>query len=127
MGPVETRLAAYGAINGLVYGMLGETSASVDRFVRLTAERGTERRWRRMGARSILEARAAIMFTMRRSIGITATRENAKMIRERLNILLEDGGLAAERNRNNGRFNAKRAQNHYANWAFGEDRAGRQF
>ena len=66
------------------------------------------------------------MFSMRRSIGITATRENAKMMRMRLGMVLGDGAAAAKCRRN-AKYHAKNAQNHYRNWAFGEDYERRYF
>ena len=58
---------------------------------------GAERIWRRMGARSALEAKGVIKNRLRRSIGITATRAAARLKIDRLGIALGDGAKAAQR------------------------------
>ena len=119
-GPVETRLNGYGAIRGLVFGARGESSKDVARLIKLTATIAAERRWRELGARSVGDARNAIMHSVRRSLGIVAVREAAKLKRERLGIVLGNGSAASERRRGAKR-RAQRMHHDYANWAFGRD------
>ena len=120
-GPVESRLAGFGTVRALVFGPRGEVSKDVERLIRKAAEVGAERRWRLMGARSQQEARAALLFMMRRSIGITAVRANAKMMRERLGLVLGNGAAASKRRRC-AKQKERNVDNNYWNWSCGDDR-----
>jgi len=115
-GPIRTRYRSYGPPRALVIGMRGESSKDVDRFVRKTAEIGGERKWRRMGARSAREATAAIMHSMRRSIGIVATRVNAIFLRERLGVVLGNSPAASKR-RKQAKYQERKMRHNYAHWA----------
>ena len=95
--------------------MCGESSKDVDRFIRKTAEIRGERKWRRMGARSAREATAAIMHSMRRSIGILATRANAIFLRERLGVVLGNGPAASKRRRQ-AKYQERKMRYNYAHW-----------
>ncbi len=77
---------------------------------------GAERKWRGMGSRSQREAAAVLKNSMRRRIGVVAVRENARLKRERLAIILSpDGGVAAAGRRAAayGRFNARHEQDRF--------------
>ena len=112
-GPVQTRLKTYGHIWGLAIGPRGEISKDLERLIEATAKIGAERKWRAMGSRSQREAAAVLKNSMRRRIGVVAVRENARLKRERLAIILSpDGGAAAAGRRAAayGHFNARDEQ-----------------
>ena len=112
-GPVQTRLKSYGHIWGLAIGPRGEISKDLERLIDVSAKIGAERKWRAMGSRSQREAAAVLKNAMRRRIGVVAVRENARLKRERLAIILSpDGGAAAAGRRAAayGHFNARDEQ-----------------
>ena len=80
-----------------VVGPRGEGSADVHSLVQEIAKTAAERRWRAIGTHSISEAKAVIKNRVLRSLGITAVREAAKLIRERLGIVLGGDSSAAVR------------------------------
>ena len=79
---------------------------------------GGERLWRSMGSRSQREARAVLKTSMRRRIGVVAARENARLKRERLAILLSpDGGAAAAGRRRASRaYYTFRQEQYFQHW-----------
>ena len=128
MAPGQSRRASSrsdGCTGSLVFGPRGESSKGrrAPHLAR-ASEIGAERRWREMGARSISEAKAYIKFAMRRSIGITATRAEAGLVRERLGLLLSGAGAAAARMSSQKAWN-ERHNREYAEWAFGRGGRGR--
>ena len=114
MGPMERRLNNFGQIRSLVIGPRGEGSKDIHRLINMTSEIAAEHRWREMGARSVDEARIVFRGRMRRSIGITAVREAAKLKRERLGIVLGDGKAAETRRRWGAHFSRKMQEEYYA-------------
>ena len=64
------------------------------------AEIGAERKWRSMGSRSWVEARGVLTNSVRRGIGIVATRAAARLMIGRLGVARGDGRAAAQRRRN---------------------------
>ena len=94
MGPVEARFQSFGKPLTLVVGPRGEMSDDFEYLIRRFAEKGAERMWRRMGARSIKEARGVIKTRLYRSFGITAARGYARMIADRFGVVLGDGDAA---------------------------------
>jgi hypothetical protein len=127
LGPVETRLESFGTIRALVIGPRAETSKDVERFIDKCSEIGAERRWRRMGARSQVEAKAYIKFAMRRSIGVVAARANAKLVRERLGICLGRDGTTGANRRRRAKYFARKVDQEYFNWAAGAGAEGGAF
>lgn len=117
-GPVEQRLQSYGPVRGLVFGPRGESSNDVERLIQLSAEIGADRRWRELGARSKVEAKAFIARTMRESIGITAVRAFAMVKRECLGIMLGNAHAGAARRKTANQFAKELAQD-YNSWANG--------
>ena len=79
-----------------------------------------------MGARSISDAKAYIKFAMRRSIGITATRAEAGLVRERLGLLLSGADAAAARMSTQKAWN-ERINQEYEEWSFGRGGRGRSY
>ena len=118
IGPVESRLMSYGHIAELVIGPRAEISEDLDRLITLAANTGGERLWRSMGSRSQREARAVLKTAMRRQIGVVAARENARLKRERLAILLSpDGGAAAAGRRRASRaYYTFRQEQYFQHW-----------
>ena len=99
MGPIQTRLHEFGKVEGLVFGPRGSASKAVGELIKKMAKSGAERRWRQMGARSVIEARGIVTNRMRRSFGITACLAAARLKRERLGFALGDGEAASKRRR----------------------------
>jgi len=97
MGPVQARLESFGRVRSFVAGPRGGLSADVHEFINGVAETGAERMWRRMGARSPVEAKGVIKERVTRSLAITAFRGYARLIAERLGIALGDGRKAYAR------------------------------
>ena len=86
LGPIGRRLEEFGRIKGLVVGPRGEASDDFHSLVQTVAGIAAERRWRSMGARSPLEARAHITDKIVLHLGIIAIRENAAHKRAALEI-----------------------------------------
>ena len=74
----------------LVFGAFGETSDGVEVLLGQLAEAGAERHWRRMKARRIDDAKGALAWLLRRRWGITAVRENARLVLDRLQFVNSD-------------------------------------
>ena len=117
-GPVEQRLQSFGTVRGLVFGPRGESSKDVERLIQLCAELGADRRWREIGARSKVQAKAFIAHRMREDIGITAVRAFAMVKRECLGIMLGNSRAGAARRKTANQFAKELAQD-YSSWAFG--------
>ena len=96
-GPMHLTFEQYGYVLSLIVGPRGEGSADVHSLVQEIAKTAAERRWRAIGTHSIIEAKAVIKNRVLRSLGITAVREAAKLIRERLGIVLGGDSSAAVR------------------------------
>jgi len=78
-------------------GPRGEISKDFESFIGRLAEVGAERIWKRMGARSIDEAKGVIKVRLTRTIGITGFRGYARLVMDRLGTVLGNGKRAAER------------------------------
>ena len=87
-------------------------------MISLASEIGGERRWRQMGARSVVEAQGFLWNMMRQHIGINVVRECAKLKRERLGAVLGNAYFAHGRRNKNARFH-ERVRAAYWNWAYG--------
>mgnify|MGYP001334215147 CR=1 FL=1 len=78
-GPVLRKLQEYGQVRPLVIGPFAEINKDFDKLLVEFANFGAEGSWRMMGARSIKEARACNIAYLRRSVGICAVRQNARL------------------------------------------------
>ena len=74
----------------LVFGAFGEASEGVELFLSQLAEAGTLLHWRRMKARCPEEAKGALAWLLRRRWAITAVRENARLVLDRLQFVGSD-------------------------------------
>ena len=83
-GPVEARLLGLGEVQPLVVGHYGEVSAFVDELADLAAEFGARKHWRAMRCRDPGTAKGIILQVLRRSWGMAAFRENARLVARRL-------------------------------------------
>ena len=101
-----------------MFGPRGESSKDVERLIQLSAELGADRRWREIGARSKVQAKAFIAHRMQESIGITAVRAFAMVKRECLGIMLGNSHAGAARRKTANQFAKELAQD-YSSWAFG--------
>ncbi len=119
LGPTGQRLAEYGQVRAIVFGPRGEGSSDAHSLVDLIANKAANRRWRPMGAKSFVVARDAYKSWAYRSIGITAIRANAELIRTRLGILLGDGAAAASRRHASKDENRRAAEEYEAYFARG--------
>ena len=97
LGRMGKRLAEFGQVRGIAVGPRGEMSGDAHKLVDTIATRASERKWRRMGARNPIEARAIVKNFVTRKIGIVAVRANAAMLVDRLGILQGDGSSASKR------------------------------
>ena len=113
MGPIQTRLDEFGPIRGLVVGPRGSASSGLHKLIGEIAEMGAERVWRKMGARSVLEARGILVNRIRRGIGIAASRAAATLMIERLGIARGDGKRAARCRRNANAAHRSMEEEHY--------------
>ena len=84
-------------MQGFVFGAAGEASQAVLDWVDLLANMGAERSWKRMGARTAIEAKGLIRAQALKTLGIVAVRENARLKLDRLGVLFGSEGGAAER------------------------------
>ena len=83
-GPVERKLASLGPVQPLVVGHYGEMGGFVDELLELAAVAGATKHWKSMRCRDPDVARGIIMQVLRRSWGMAAFRENARLIVRRL-------------------------------------------
>ena len=88
VGPVEARLNTYGEVKGLVFGAFGEASKAVHEFVEMVADAeaagGKGEKAKRVGM-------------VRRVLGVTAVKAQAKLLLERIRMV--GHGSAAGRSR----------------------------
>ena len=80
---------------------------------------GGERRWRELGARSAVEAKAFIKYKMREAIGVTAIRASAMVKRECLGIVLGNASGGEARRKSANLFRKWMNQDYYAWWTGG--------
>ena len=78
VGPIETRLAAFGRIHGLCFGAFSEASDDVSTLVDMMAASGAELMWRDMGARTKTEAMGIIKHSLVVELGTVAARAMAR-------------------------------------------------
>ena len=102
IGRVEARLQSFGKVHGWCFGSWGEASEDVHPLVQLIAKSmlliGEMRPGRRGPPKSDVAQLAALVSYVRRQLSITAVREQARMLLERMQ-LLGDGSADAGRRR----------------------------
>ena len=82
-GPVQSRPAQLGPIHPLVFGAFNDVNEGFEDLVRAMVDYGASQLWRPMLARNIAEARGALYWKIRRTIGMTMHRANADLILHR--------------------------------------------
>ena len=88
---MRERLESYGRVRGLAFGQYGEWSTDVTELLDVCADALAQRRWRAMGARTPSEA--FIVASLRRKLGLVATRELARLRLGRLPLVGVDAAL----------------------------------
>ena len=98
-GPVERKLASLGPVKPLVVGHYGEMGGYVDELLELAADAGADKHWQSTGvATRALPGRGIILKVLRRSWGMAAFRENARLIVRRLGRVGDARASATIRN-----------------------------
>ena len=97
VGPVERRLLGFGPVRGLVFGHWGEASADVEQLLAAIAFAGAQRHWRSMRTAAAEDAVGAVAWLLRRRWALTAVRENARLLLERLELVGCGAAVAARR------------------------------
>jgi len=83
-GPVLSTLRQFPPCEGRCYGAYAEMSSACHRLIDHMATSGAAQQWRSMGARTETEARGFLLQSIRRSLGVTAWRAQARMVLWRL-------------------------------------------
>ena len=83
-GAIELRLNQFGTVTPFVFGFLGEASTAVHETIKHMAAVGSEHLWRPMGQTSQANAYGILLRKLIRTLGVAATRANARM---RLRVL----------------------------------------
>ena len=113
IGQVEARLQSFGKVHGWCFGSWGEASEDVHLLVQRIAKSrlliGEMQPGRRGPPKSDVAQLAALVSYVRRQLSITAVREQARMLLERLQ-LLGDGSADAARRRERAAAEEARAQ-----------------
>ena len=76
--PILDRLSAYTRTRGLVFGNYAEASPDVHALVAAAADLIARRDWRRMGFRTVAEARSIVITRLRRELGVRVARAFAR-------------------------------------------------
>ena len=101
IGPVEARLVSFGQVQGWVFGAFGECSEEVHQLVQRlakakVAKADTEPGYRATGKSKEAQLSAEVAF-LRRRLSMTAVREQARLLIDRLQLLGDGAGQAARR------------------------------
>ena len=83
-GPVERRLMSYGKIHPLVFGAFNDVNQGFEDLIKALADYGAAQLWRPMLARNMNEARGALFWKLRRTIGMAMHRANADLVLHRV-------------------------------------------
>ena len=98
-GPVELKLASLGPVQPLAVGHYGEMGGYVDELLELAADADADKHWQSMRCRDPDTARGIILQVLRRSWGMAAFRENARLVVRRLigaaQLVRDSGGVGA--------------------------------
>ena len=84
VGPIESRLYEFGTVTPFVFGFLGEANKAVRETIKDMASIGSEYLWRQMGQTCQNNAYGILLRKLTRTLGVAATRANARM---RLRVL----------------------------------------
>ena len=79
-GLVEQIILDHGRVRGAAFGAYGEWSWDVEWLIEAAASTAAHRLWRRMGGRSESSARAILITSYRRRMGLTVVREMASHV-----------------------------------------------
>ena len=103
VGPCGRKLDSFPRIEGFVVGSYGESSKDLLNLLREEAALGAQRCWRDMGARSADEAAGLLYTKLRRNLGIAIVRARARLLIDRVNLILAGNGAreAAQRRASN--------------------------
>ena len=93
-GPVRRLLDSFPPVRGLCVGAFSEASPAVDQLLQAVAERASITTWRELGARTPKEAKAHYVASLRRNLGVSAMRENARLVLYRVEALRAPLGAA---------------------------------
>jgi hypothetical protein len=96
-GPVSLKLRSLGDIRSLVFGAFGEAASDVERLLGAAADAGAQNHRMSMGAKDPVEARAALVWLLRRRWGLAALRANARLTIDRLEFVGRGAVAAADR------------------------------
>ena len=99
MGPAEALLKSYPAVQGLVYGTYAEFSDFGHTLLEEAAKSAATKDYMIVGARSKQEAFAFFLGLFRRTWGVVAARENARLLIRRAGVHLGPQGAAAAKRR----------------------------
>ena len=99
IGPVEAKLRSHGPIRGLVFGAWSEASPAAHALLDAAIAVGARRHWRSMTCTSPDQARGVLAWLLHRRWGVTAARENARLLLSRL-ACVGSGAAAAAARRN---------------------------
>ena len=83
-GPVEARLRGYGEVTGLVFGAFGEASEGVHQFVQVVAKSRAAGGPGSVGPKGEV---AKLVGQVRRLLGVTAVRAQARLLLERVHLV----------------------------------------
>ena len=97
VGPVEAKLRTFDPVHGLVFGAYGEASPAVHNFLDVVADVGCRRHKRAMRADTEAQARAGLIWLLRRRWGMEAVRSNARLLLGRMEHVGRGAGAAAAR------------------------------
>jgi hypothetical protein len=86
VGPIENKLAQYGAIRPLVFGAFSEINAEFDELLIKAAHVGANRSWRYMHVAAEEKAVGVLLWHLRRQIGGAAARANAAFLLGRVSF-----------------------------------------
>ena len=87
-------LDSFPPVRGLCVGAFSEASPAVDQLLQAVAERASITTWRELGARTPKEAKAHYVASLRRNLGVSAMRENARLVLYRVEALRAPPGAA---------------------------------
>ena len=122
VGPVGRRLAAFGAVRGIVVGHFGEGSAHLEDLLTGAAHCGSLRHWAGMRAREPRDAHGTLASLLRRRWGIAAWRAAARLLLDRLEYV--GGGSMRAHDRRAAASEAAAAARRAAHWLFRRPQAG---
>ena len=97
LGHVEAKHRSHGPVKGLVFGAWSEASPDAHALLSAAIDVGARRHWRSMACTSAADARGALAWLLHRRWGVTAARENARLLLSRLSYVGAGAEAAAAR------------------------------